>query len=353
MKRALITGITGQDGSHLTELLLEKGYQVHGLVRRASTFNTERLRHLFDDPYRSGERLILHYGDMTDASGLAIIVNKSDPDEVYNLAAQSHVRVSFDCPEYSVESGAMGTLRLLEAVRSQQERSGKRIRFYQASSSEMFGSTPPPQNEETPFHPRSPYACGKVFSYWQTINYREAYDMFACNGILFNHEGPRRGEHFVTRKITRAAARIKLGLQNKLALGNLDARRDWGYAGDYAKAMWMMLQAEQPDDYVVATGESYSVRDFLEAAFGHLDLNHEDYVVIDPEFMRPSEVDHLEGDPSKIREALGWEPESTFKELVGMMVEEDMKLASREKVLAEAGFRVGARGTSKEYIPFS
>lgn len=353
MKRALITGITGQDGSHLSEILLDKGYHVHGIVRRASTFNAERIRHLFDSPYHSGDRLTLHYGDMTDATGLAVIVDKADPAEVYNLAAQSHVRVSFDSPEYTVESGALGTLRLLEAVRSREQRTGKQIRFYQASSSEMFGSTPPPQNEDTPFHPRSPYACGKVFSYWQTINYREAYGMFACNGILFNHEGPRRGEHFVTRKITRAAARIKLGLQKTLALGNLDAKRDWGYAGDYARAMWMMLQADKADDFVVATGEAYSVRDFLVAAFGYLDLKHDDYVVIDQEFMRPSEVDHLEGDASKIRNTLGWKPEVSFKQLVAMMVEEDLQLAKREKVLKEAGFRVGARGTGREYIPFS
>lgn len=353
MKRALITGITGQDGSHLAELLLKKGYHVDGVVRRASTFNMERIRHLYTDPYASGERLTLHYGDMTDGSGLAKIVQNTEPDEVYNLAAQSHVRVSFDSPEYTVESGALGTLRLLEAVRAHQHRSGKHIRFYQASSSEMFGSSPPPQSEETAFHPRSPYACGKVFSYWQTVNYREAYKMFACNGILFNHEGPRRGEHFVTRKITRAAARIKVGLQDKLALGNLDAKRDWGYAGDYVRAMWMMLQAEEPDDFVVATGSAYSVRDFLDAAFGRLGLDPDKYVVIDPEFMRPSEVNHLEGDSSKIREKLGWEPEVSFEELVAMMVEEDLQLAQREKVLADAGFRVGARGTTQEYVPFS
>ena len=353
MKRALVTGITGQDGSHLAELLLEKGYEVHGLVRRASTFNHERIRHLFETPYTSGDKLTLHYGDMTDGTSLAVIVDRASPDEVYNLAAQSHVRVSFDAPEYTVDSGAMGTLRLLEAVRAQQAKTGKQIRFYQASSSEMFGSTPPPQNEQTPFHPRSPYACGKVFSFWQAVNYREAYDMFCCNGILFNHEGPRRGEHFVTRKITRAAARIKVGLQQKLALGNLDAKRDWGYAGDYARAMWMMLQADEADDYVVATGEAYSVRDFLVAAFGYLELDYEEFVVIDPAFMRPSEVDHLQGDATKIREKLGWKPEVSFKELVAMMVEEDLELAKREKVLKDAGFNVGARGTSRSYVPFS
>lgn len=352
MKSALITGITGQDGSHLAELLLEKGYQVHGVARRASTFNAERIRHLFDDPYKTGGRLTLHYGDMTDAVGLASIVSKVEPDEVYNLACQSHVKVSFDAPEYTVNSGAMGTLRMLETLRSYQELSGKQVRFYQASSSEMFGSTPPPQNEDTPFHPRSPYACGKVYSYWQTVNYREAYNMFGCNGILFNHEGPRRGEHFVTRKITRAAARIKLGLQKTVALGNLEARRDWGYAGDYVRAMWMMLQADAPQDYVVATGEAYSVRDFLEAAFGHLELDYNEFVTIDPEFLRPSEVDHLQGDPSKIRRELGWEPEVGFQELVQMMVSEDLDLARRELVLKESGFRVGSRGTSEEYLPF-
>jgi GDPmannose 4,6-dehydratase len=352
-KVALISGITGQDGSHLAEFLLAKGYHVDGIVRRASTFNAKRIRHLFDDPYSSGGRLTVHYGDMTDAAGLASIVNKVKPDEVYNLAAQSHVRVSFDSPEYTVDSGALGTLRLLEAVRSFQEHSGKQVRFYQASSSEMFGATPPPQNEATPFHPRSPYACGKVFSHWQTVNYRESYNMFACNGILFNHEGPRRGEHFVTRKITRAAARIKMGLQNKVALGNLDARRDWGYAGDYVKAMWMMLQADAPDDYVVATGQSYSVRDFLERAFGALELDYKEYVVIDPEFFRPAEVDHLLGDASKIREKLGWVPETSFETLVKMMVEEDLEIARRERVLREAGFRVGSRGTGGSYLPFA
>lgn len=352
MKTALITGITGQDGSHLAELLLQKGYRVYGVARRASTFNAERVRHLFSDPYDSGQSLNLKYGDMTDAAGLAAIVREVNPDEVYNLACQSHVKVSFDAPEYSVNSGAMGTLRLLEAVRSHQEFSGKQIRFYQASSSEMFGSTPPPQNEDTPFHPRSPYACGKVYSYWQTVNYREAYDMFCCNGILFNHEGPRRGEHFVTRKITRAAARIKLGLQDGLALGNLDAKRDWGYAGDYVRAMWMMLQTDTPSDYVVATGRSYSVRQFLESAFSYLELDPDKHVKLDPAFLRPSEVDHLQGDPGKIRRDLGWEPEVGFEQLVKMMVDEDLELAKREKVLKEAGFRVGSRGSGGEYLPF-
>lgn len=352
MKRALITGITGQDGSHLAEFLIGKGYQVHGIIRRASNFNANRIKHLYQAPYEPGPNLELHYGDLIDPTGLFNIVQDVKPHEVYHLAAQSHVRVSFDCPEYTVESGALGTLRMLEATRDFRDTSGQNVKFYQASSSEMFGSTPPPQNEETPFHPRSPYACAKVYSYWQTVNYRESYDLFACNGILFNHEGPRRGETFVTRKITRAAARIKLGLQDNLVLGNLDARRDWGYAGDYVEAMWMMLQAEKPDDYVVATGESHTVREFLEAAFAAVDLDPDEFVSTDPRYMRPAEVDHLEGDPSKIKEKLGWEPKTSFQELVTMMVEEDLELAKREKTLQDAGFTVGARGTTTEYIPF-
>lgn len=351
-KRALITGITGQDGSHLAELLLDKGYIVAGLVRRASTFNADRIRHLFEGPYDQHGALALHYGDMLDGTSLAALVRTVEPDEVYNLAAQSHVKVSFDAPEYTVDSGALGTLRLLEAVRAYRDEAGKEVRFYQASSSEMFGSSPPPQNELTPFHPRSPYACGKVYSYWQTVNYREAYNLFACNGILFNHEGPRRGEHFVTRKITRAAARIKLGLQSQLVLGNLDARRDWGYAGDYVRAMWMMLQASTPEDYVVATGKAHSVREFLRATFHYLDLNPDDYVVSDEAYMRPSEVDELQGDPSKIRERLGWEPKVSFDELVKMMVDQDLELAKREVLLSKAGFVVGSRGTKGHYIPF-
>lgn len=352
MKRALITGITGQDGSHLAELLISKGYQVHGVIRRASSFNADRIKHLYAAPFEPGPNLQLHYGDLTDPTGLFNIMHEVSPDEVYNLAAQSHVGVSFLSPEYTVEAGALGTLRMLEATRDYRDVSGKDVRFYQASSSEMFGSAPPPQNEKTPFHPRSPYACGKVYSYWQTVNYRESYDLFACNGILFNHEGPRRGETFVTRKITRAAARIKLDLQDSLALGNLNAKRDWGYAGDYVKAMWMMLQADRPDDYVVATGESYTVKQFLNAAFAALELDPNEYVTIDPRYMRPAEVDHLQGDPSKIRAELGWEPEVSFEKLVEMMVQEDLELAKREKTLQEAGFLVGARGTTSRYVPF-
>lgn len=352
MKKALITGITGQDGSHLAELLLSKGYEVHGVLRRASSFNMHRIKHLYEAPYQEGERLHLHYGDLSDGTGLRNIVGRVDPDEVYNLAAQSHVRVSFDTPEFTVDVGAVGTLRMLEAVRDYQDRHGKQVRFYQASSSEMFGASPPPQSETTPFHPRSPYACAKLYGYWQTVNYRESYGMFACNGILFNHEGPRRGETFVTRKITRAAARIKLGLQDELRLGNLDAKRDWGYAGDYVEAMWMMLQHDSPDDYVVATGEMYSVREFLEVTFEMAELDPDRFVKIDPKYFRPAEVDQLQGDPTKIQSRLGWKPKVSFRELVKMMYEADLKLAQQEKTLAEAGFTVGARGTRKEYVPF-
>ena len=348
MKTALITGITGQDGSHLAELLLEKGYQVHGLVRRASSFNMDRIKHLYVGPYENGSQLTLHYGDITDGTGLRNIVGQVRPDEVYNLAAQSHVKVSFDAPEYSVDAGAMGTLRLLEAVRD----FGGAVRFYQASSSEMYGATPPPQSETTAFHPRSPYACGKLFSFWQTVNYRESYGLFACNGILFNHEGPRRGETFVTRKITRAAARIKLGLQDTLFLGNLDARRDWGYAGDYVRAMWMMLQADEPDDYVVGTGESHSVQEFAELAFARVGLEALDFIKIDQRYVRPAEVDHLRADCSKITARLGWKPEVSFQGLVDMMVDNDLRLAEQEKLLSEAGFTVGGRGTSSSYVPF-
>jgi GDPmannose 4,6-dehydratase len=352
MKTALITGITGQDGSHLAELLLEKGYHVHGIVRRASSFNMDRIKHLYVGPYENGSHLTLHYGDMTDGTGLRNIVGQVAPDEVYNLAAQSHVKVSFDSPEYTVDAGAMGTLRLLEAVRDFSDRRQHTIRFYQASSSEMYGSTPPPQSEETAFHPRSPYACGKLFSYWQTVNYRESYGMFACNGILFNHEGPRRGETFVTRKITRAAARIKLGLQDVLYLGNLEAKRDWGYAGDYVRAMWQMLQADEPDDYVVGTGESHSVQEFADLAFARVGLKAAEYIKTDERYVRPAEVDHLRADASKIKTRLGWEPEVTFQGLVEMMVDNDLALAQQEKLLAEAGFKVGGRGTSRTYVPF-
>ncbi len=333
-RKALITGITGQDGSYLAELLLQKGYEVHGIVRRSSTFGTERIEHLYKDPHGTGVKLFLHYGDLTDASGLRRVLTDVRPQEVYNLAAQSHVRVSFDQPVYTVETAAVGTLCLLEAIRD----TGLPIRFYQASSSEMYGlAAETPQRETTPFHPRSPYACAKVFAHYQTINYREAYGLFACCGILFNHESPRRGETFVTRKITRAATRIRAGLQDKLYLGNLDARRDWGFAGDYVEAMWLMLQQDQPEDYVIATGESHSVREFLDEAFGCLGLDWQRFVEQDPRYFRPAEVDALLGDAAKAREKLGWKPRLTFKELVRMMVDADMKLAERESVLKVRG----------------
>jgi GDPmannose 4,6-dehydratase len=337
MKRALITGITGQDGSYLAQLLLEKGYEVHGIVRRASTFNTERLDSIYRDPHDPRARLFLHYGDVADGTGLRRILEKSRPEEVYNLAAQSHVRVSFDQPEYTADAVATGTLRLLEALRDYGGDPARRPRFYQASSSEMFGSAPPPQSEATAFHPRSPYAVSKVAAYWYGVNYREAYGMFITNGILFNHESPRRGETFVSRKVTRAAARIKLGLQEKLFLGNLDARRDWGFAGDYVEAMWLMLQADTPDDYVVATGESHSVRELVEAAFGHLGLDWSRYVAADPRYFRPSEVDHLLGDATKANDRLGWKPRVRFAELIQMMVDHDMELARQERTLRDAG----------------
>ncbi len=326
MKKALITGITGQDGSFLAELLLGKGYEVHGIVRRSSSFNTERLDRIYQDPHVPDYRLRLHYGDLEDGTSLSNLVNKIQFDEVYNLAAQSHVRVSFDVPEYTVSTVAMGTLRLLEAIREL----AVRPRFYQASSSEMFGSSPPPQNESTPFQPRSPYACAKVFAHQLCQNYRDAYGMFIACGILFNHESHRRGIPFVTRKITRAAARIKHGLDKKLFLGNLDAKRDWGYAGDYVEAMWLMLQQDAPDDFVIATGESYSVRDVLDVSFGELGLDWKPYVELDPRYLRPTEVDHLRGDMSKARDKLGWKPKVSFKELITMMVkadEEDVRTA--------------------------
>ncbi|MBE0446827.1 MAG: GDP-mannose 4,6-dehydratase [Actinobacteria bacterium] len=343
-RKALITGITGQDGAYLTELLLAKGYEVHGIIRRASTFNTDRIDHLYRDPHDPQAHVLLHYADLTDGASLRRVMEKVMPDEVYNLGAQSHVRVSFEVPEFTVDTVVMGTLRLLEAVREYQQRTGKQVRFYQASSSEMFGAAPPPQSETTPFYPRSPYACAKVYAYWQTVNYREAYGMFACNGILFNHESPRRGETFVTKKITRAAARIKLGLQDKLYLGNLDARRDWGFAGDYVEAMWLMLQQDEPDDYAIATGESHSVREFLDEAFGLLDLDWQEYVEIDPRYFRPTEVDFLLGDASKTRQKLNWAPRVTFKELVKMMVEHDLELARQEKTLKDAGHVIALRG---------
>lgn len=326
MPKALITGITGQDGSYLAEFLMAKGYEVHGLKRRASSFNTDRVDHLYEDSHNSGARLFLHFADLNDASSLAAPLQDIRPDEVYNLGAQSHVRVSFDIPEYTADVVAMGTVRLLEAIR----RSKLDCRFYQASSSEMFGSTPPPQSEETRFHPRSPYACGKVFAHQITVNYRESYGLHACCGILFNHESPRRGETFVTRKITRGVAQIKLGLQDKLYLGNLDARRDWGFAGDYVEAMWAMLQQERPGDYVIGTGESHSVRDFVEAAFAHAGLDWHDHVRIDARYFRPAEVDDLRADCTKSRRELGWRARTGFRELVQMMVDADIAALERQ-----------------------
>jgi GDPmannose 4,6-dehydratase len=330
MKRALITGITGQDGSYLAELLLSKpDYEVHGLVRRSSSLNRQRIDHLFSRDSSLGERLHLHYADLADASSLAIAIEQIRPHEVYNLGAQSHVRVSFDQPLYTADVVGLGTLRLLEAVRHLDR--SQPVRFYQASSSEMFGSAPPPQGLDTSFHPRSPYACAKLYAHWQTINYREAYGLFACSGILFNHESPRRGESFVTRKVTLGATRIKEGLQKKLVMGNLDARRDWGFAGDYVRAMWLMLQQEKPADYVVATGETHSVRELLEVAFSLLELDYHEFVEFDPRYTRPSEVDVLQGDATRARELLGWKPEVDFRGLVKMMVEHDLELARREK----------------------
>jgi GDPmannose 4,6-dehydratase len=335
MKKAIITGITGQDGSYLTELLLSKGYEVYGIVRRSSTFGTDRIEHLYQDPHKQPP-LKLIYGDLTDGGNLSTILNDIQPDEVYNLGAQSHVRVSFDQPVYTANVDALGTLRLLEAVRMMK----KPPRFYQASSSEMYGKViETPQTETTPFYPRSPYGCAKVYSHWQTVNYREAYGIFACNGILFNHESPRRGETFVTRKITRAAARIKMGLQDKLFLGNIEAKRDWGFAGDYVEAMWLMLQQDTPDDYVVATGETYSVRQFLDEVFGYLDLDWQKYVQIDPRYYRPTEVDLLLGDAAKAKKQLGWQPKVTFKALAQMMTQSDLKLAENEKLIADNGRR--------------
>ncbi len=333
-KSALIIGITGQDGSYLSELLLAKGYTVHGVVRRSSSFNTARINHIYADPHESGRRLLLHYGDLTDSTGLRRVLEVSVPDEIYNLGAQSHVKVSFENPEYTADSVAVGTLRLLDCMRDHIQHTGRNVRFYQAGSSEMFGAAKPPQNEETPFYPRSPYAVSKVAAHWYALNYREAYNFFVSNGILFNHESPRRGETFVTRKITRAVGRIKAGLQKKLYLGNLDARRDWGFAGDYVEAMWMMLQHDEPGDFVVATGEAYSVRQFLDEAFGHAGLDWNQYVEIDPQYFRPTEVDYLLGDPSKARKAFGWKPRTPFRELVRMMVDSDVQLALEEKYMA-------------------
>ena len=341
MKKALLSGITGQDGSYLVELLLSRGYEGHGIIRRSSTFNTGRIDHLYRDPHIPEAKLFLHYGDLSDGTALRRVIEHVQPDEIYNLGAQSHVMVSFEEPEYTVDVDALGTLRLLEAMRDYQERRGKKVRFYQAASSEMFGKVREiPQKETTPFYPRSPYGCAKVFAHWQTVNYREAYGIFACNGILFNHESPRRGETFVTRKITRAATRIKLGLQDKLYLGNLEARRDWGFAGDYVEAMWLILQQDEPDDYVIATGVTHSVKEFVEKVFNSLELEWEKHVQIDHRYFRPAEVDILMGDATKAREKLGWEPKVRFEDLVKMMVEHDMELASQEKTLRDAGHRV-------------
>ncbi len=324
-KKALITGITGQDGSYLAELLLSKGYEVHGIIRRASTFNTGRLDAIYQDPHESHRRLFLHYGDLADASALARLISKIQPLEIYNLAAQSHVRVSFDAPEYTTDITATGTVRLLEAIRE----TGINPRFYQASSSEMFGLVQEvPQRETTPFYPRSPYGCAKVYSHWITVNYRESYGLHASSGILFNHESPRRGETFVTRKITRALARIQAGLQQKLFLGNLDAKRDGGFATEYVEAMWLMLQQEKPDDYVIATGETHTIRDFLDAAFGHAGLDWQKHVEIDPRYYRPAEVELLIGDASKAKRQLGWEPKTKFADLARLMVDADIQLLS-------------------------
>jgi GDPmannose 4,6-dehydratase len=333
MKKALVTGITGQDGSYLTEFLLKKGYEVWGILRRSSSFHTGRIDHIYKDPHEK-PLLRLVYGDLTDGGNLFTVMNELQPDEVYNLGAQSHVKVSFETPVYTVNTDALGTLRLLEALRSMKNPP----RFYQASSSEMYGKVVEiPQTEKTPFYPRSPYGCAKVYSFWQTVNYREAYNIFACNGILFNHESPRRGETFVTRKITRAATRIKLGLQDKLYLGNLDAKRDWGYAGDYVEAMWLILQQDKPDDFVIATGETHSVREFVEEVFKCLDMDWQKYVEVDPMYFRPTEVDLLLGDATKAAKVLGWKPKVSFKALAKMMTDADMKIAQQEKIIIEHG----------------
>ena len=346
MRKALITGITGQDGSYLSSFLLGKNYEVHGILRRASTFNTERISHMYRDPHDPAARLFLHYGDLTDGSSLRRILHKVQPDEVYNLGAQSHVKVSFEQAEYSADVVATGTLRLLESLRDYMAVTGRQVRIYQAGSSEMFGAAKPPQSEATAFYPRSPYAVSKVAAHWYCVNYREAYGMFVSNGILFNHESPMRGETFVTRKITRALGRIKMGLQKTLFLGNLESKRDWGFAGDYVEAMWMMLQQASPDDYVVATGEAYSVREFLDEAFGRLDLDWKEFVSVDQRYMRPTEVDYLLGDPSKVRKATGFQPKVNFKQLVAMMVDHDLELAKQESTLINAGHSIAHRGVA-------
>lgn len=333
MKKALITGITGQDGSYLAELLLGKGYEVHGIIRRSSSFNTGRIDHLYQDPHVNGVKLFLHYGDLGDSSNLMRLVHDIRPDEVYNLAAQSHVRVSFDSPEFTGDVDALGTMRLLEAIRL----TGVKTRFYQASTSELYGKVQEvPQRETTPFYPRSPYAVAKLYGFWAVKNYREAYALHASNGILFNHESPRRGETFVTRKVTRAASRIKLGLQRELFMGNIDSLRDWGFAGDYVEGMWRMLQQDEPDDYVLATGEMHSVRELLEEAFSYVGLDWQEYTKHDDRYNRPSEVDQLLGDPSKAKRVLGWEPKVTFKALVKMMMDADMELARKELAVRNA-----------------
>ena len=334
MKKAFITGITGQDGSYLAEFLLNKGYEVHGLIRRSSSFNTERIDHLYRDFHDTDTRLFLHYGDLSVSGQLMDLLHSIQPDEIYHLGAQSHVRVSFDMPEYTGDVTGLGTLRILEAIR----KTGIKTKFYQASSSEMFGAASPPQSENTIFQPRSPYAAAKVYAYYIVQNYRDAYGLFATNGILFNHESPRRGETFVTRKITRAATQIKLGLKNKLFLGNLEAKRDWGFAGDFVEAMWLMLQQDKPDDFVIATGETHSVREFTEKVFSKLDLDYNKYVSVDPRYFRPTEVDVLLGDASKAKKALGWKPKVTFDALIDMMIATDMELAKKEKTLLDAGF---------------
>jgi GDPmannose 4,6-dehydratase len=337
MKKAFITGITGQDGSYLAEFLLAKGYEIHGLIRRASTFNTDRIDHLYKDFHDPQARVYLHYGDLSVSGQLTDLLQEIRPDEIYHLGAQSHVRVSFDMPEYTGDVTGLGTIRIIEAIR----KTGIKARFYQASSSEMFGAAPPPQSETTPFHPQSPYAAAKVYAYYVVRNYREAYKLFAANGILFNHESPRRGETFVTRKITRAAARIKLSLQEKLYLGNIEAKRDWGFAGDYVEAMWLILQQDSPDDYVIATGETHSVREFAEKVFTKLGLDYQKHVMIDPRYLRPTEVDVLLGDATKARKALRWRPKVSFDQLIDMMVAADLETAEKEKTLVDAGYACG------------
>jgi GDPmannose 4,6-dehydratase len=340
-RRALITGITGQDGSYLAEFLVEKGYEVHGIIRRSSSFNTGRIDHIYLDPHVKGGKLKLHYGDLCDANGLSKLMQQIRPHEVYNLGAQSHVRVSFDMPLYTADSVGMGALRLLEAVREFQQESGQQVRYYQASSSEQYGKVvETPQTENTPFYPRSPYACAKLMAHWATVNYRESYGLHASCGILFNHESPRRGETFVTRKITRAVGRIKLGMQDKVYLGNLDSKRDWGYAGDYVKMMWLMLQQDKADDYVIATGKTISVREFCELSFKHVGLDYKDYVAFDQRYLRPAEVDLLLGDPAKAKAKLGWVPTTTVEQLAAMMVDYDLELAKREKTLRDAGHKM-------------